>query len=167
MLVILQGVTELPQDCFVGPVQPELQAFGSEKDFWNLFLNSHQNRIVRLCSVLPFWLIISLWLFHFNLLWINLSSPSSSFLNIEKHLKLVKQAWWWFHAGCYQLKHWQALHWSVITLENVNFSRCLNILTQWETIKMLPDSPGHLKMSLKLNTIILPITRQGHTQFCH
>lgn len=82
---------------------------------------------------------------------------------MEKHLKLVKQAWWWFHAGCYQLKHWQTLQWSVITLENVSFSRCLNISTQWEILKMLPDGPDHLKMFLKLNTIILPITRQGHT----
>lgn len=33
VFVILQGVTEVPQDCFVGAVQPELQAFGWEKEF--------------------------------------------------------------------------------------------------------------------------------------
>lgn len=33
MFMILQVVTESPQDCFVGGVQPELQTFGSEKEF--------------------------------------------------------------------------------------------------------------------------------------
>lgn len=33
VFMILQVVTEVPQDCFVGAVQLELQVFGSEKEF--------------------------------------------------------------------------------------------------------------------------------------
>lgn len=33
VFIILQVVTEVPQDCFVGGVQPELEIFGSEKEF--------------------------------------------------------------------------------------------------------------------------------------
>lgn len=90
VFIMLQVVTEVHRIVFWVVFNQSYRILDQKRNFWNLFLNSHQNRTARLWPVLPSWLIISLQLFHFNLLWINLSSPSSSFLNMEKHLKLVK-----------------------------------------------------------------------------